>query len=510
MKRNWKKAAPVLALCALLAIGLTMFAVADHRFKDVPSNHWAADAIEESVAVGLFQGKTNGTFGLGQEMSRAAFATALNRLFGWQALTPQFPTFSDVAQSDWYFSAVETACANGAVSRQSAEFRPSDAITREEMAVMLVRALNYDTLSGLAQDLPSSFQDLTTNTGYVSVAHELGLMTGMTATHFAPSDPATREQAAVVLMRLYHKLHQGAPAVSAVCGAEGLETDRPMETVAIAAARLTAPGGQVQLGLPISRQEAAQLGTDAQAKGAKALLLVSGDASSLQGDAQASAALLAEEVKNGPWDGIQLDFSQLTSAEKAPFTALVTALRAALPDKLLFVTAEAPAWNGTAYGGYDHIALANLADRLILHIAPGADTNENLPIASPEPLEEVYYALSTLTKKIDPSKLSLLLTTTGSQWSGTGAYARADGVLTAAAIEDLRDGTDSYYYTRHQAAYLVKGSQNPQTVWYLDEAAMAARLRMAAFWGVNQVTLSDGGSVADYEGYSIANVLWHS
>lgn len=373
---------------------------------------------------------------------------------------------------------------------------------------MLVRALGYDTLSGLAQDLPDSFSDLTTNTGYIAVARDLGLMTGMTTTFFAPEDPATREQAAVVLMRLYHKLSQDYPQVSAVCDGDGLATERTLETVAVSAVRLNATGGTPQLGLPLSRQEAAKLRQEAVDRGAKALLQVTGDATSLAGDAAVAARLVAEEVKNGGWDGVQLDISGLPSAKKADFTALVTALRSALGDKLLFVITEAPAWKGTAYGGYDFAALAQQSDRLILRVAAATDVGEGLPIASPEPLEEVYYALGQVRKLVEPEKLSLLLTTTGARWVGTGDSAREDSVLTAAEIESLREKESSHYYNRYQAAYLVRDGLFHQTAWYLDQTAVSARLRMASFLDVDHVTLSDGASVADYDGYSIVSVLW--
>ena len=39
------------------------------------------------------------------------------------------------------YSAVETAYANGAITRQTDTFRPREPITREELAVMLVRAM---------------------------------------------------------------------------------------------------------------------------------------------------------------------------------------------------------------------------------------------------------------------------------------------------------------------------------------------------------------------------------
>lgn len=67
---------------------------------------------------------------------------ALCRLFGWEMVTPEAGSYTDNQdKSAWYYSAVETAYANGAITRQTDTFRPREPITREELAVMLVRAM---------------------------------------------------------------------------------------------------------------------------------------------------------------------------------------------------------------------------------------------------------------------------------------------------------------------------------------------------------------------------------
>ena len=97
-------------------------------------------------------------------MTRGAFVVALCRLFGWEMVTPEAGSYTDNQdKSAWYYSAVETAYANGAITRQTDTFRPREPITREELAVMLVRAMGYGTIAGLAQDLPMPFRDVTTN-----------------------------------------------------------------------------------------------------------------------------------------------------------------------------------------------------------------------------------------------------------------------------------------------------------------------------------------------------------
>ena len=119
-------------------------------FSDVPSTHWAAKEITRCAELGIFQGEKADVFGLKKPMNRAAFATTLCRFFGWDTAASTATPYNDVPESKWYAGAVSAAYANGAVTAQSAAFRPSDPITREEMTVMLIRALGYGSISGLA------------------------------------------------------------------------------------------------------------------------------------------------------------------------------------------------------------------------------------------------------------------------------------------------------------------------------------------------------------------------
>ena len=507
MTQTLKRAAAFAVLTALLTGLLAVPAAAETpRFRDVPAGHWAADDIDQAVDAGLFQGREDGTFGLGQKMTRASFVAVLGRLFDWKAAVPAQPTFTDVKRGDWFYTAVETACANGAVLDQSETFRPADAVTREEMASMLIRCLGYEALSGLAQDLPLPFTDLNTNAGYIAVAYSLGLMTGFTDTSFGPDQPATREQAAVVVMRTLSRYEKTYPVVSAVVDGDGLSVEKRLDTAAIPAARLQVFSKTPRLTTALSDGVQSAARSAAKEAGAKALLLVAGDEKSLRGDLSATVSLLAEAAED--WDGLQLDIRQLTGGDKSAFTALVQSLHAALPpDKLLFVTAEAPSWEEHSYDGYDFAALNVHADRIILRVAAHEAAMNGFPVAPPEPLEEVYYALCTVSKAVDPGRLSLWLTTTGSLWTDSGSGPRSGGSVDAEALGTFLEKSDRYYSSRYEAAYAVQDGKSLSVVWYLDRQAVEARLQMARFLGVTHVALSDGGSVTDGESGSVS-ALW--
>lgn len=214
-----------LALCLFFSTAPAQAASAG--YSDIPSGHWSEESVARATELGLFQGVGDGLFGQGQPITRAAFVTALVRLFGWDEVSPSTPAFTDVESHRWFYAAVETALANGAVTATSRTFRPTDNITREEMAVMLVRALGYASLAGTASGYSSPFTDMTTNRGYITIAYDLGIVGGVGDGRFAPDQTATREQAAAMLVRVYDRLYAASTRLASSGSRVRITVDTP-------------------------------------------------------------------------------------------------------------------------------------------------------------------------------------------------------------------------------------------------------------------------------------------
>ena len=200
-----KKRLTILLLTTLLLLANTTVGHAAD-YTDVPPDHWACESVLRATELGLFQGTGNGKFGLGQPITRAAFAVTLVRLFGWEEVTPDEPSYTDVPETAWYYTAVETLLANGAVAASSHTFRPAEELTRGEMASMLVRGLGYTSLAGAADAYAVPFTDVSVNKGFITTAYDLGIMSGTGSNRFEPDRAATREQAAAVLVRVHDQL----------------------------------------------------------------------------------------------------------------------------------------------------------------------------------------------------------------------------------------------------------------------------------------------------------------
>ena len=223
MKKKIISALLVMVLC----IGVMPAASAGQTYRDVPDDHWAAGNISRATELGIFKGVGDGLFGCGQVISRAAFVTALVRMFDWETAAPGTATFTDVTPGSWYYDAVETAVKNGVIVTSSRAFRPDDALKRGEMAAMLMRALGYTSLAGTVNNYECPFTDVTVNKGFITMAYDMGIVSGMGDGIFSPDSVATREQAATILVRLHDRLHARMDMIPNTDGRETLSVPTP-------------------------------------------------------------------------------------------------------------------------------------------------------------------------------------------------------------------------------------------------------------------------------------------
>lgn len=488
MKKRLCRLLSCVLLCAVLTGGLATPASA--VFTDVPAGHWAADEIARCAELGIFGGTSASTFGLGQSMTRASVARVLCRFFGWDSGTPYRRIYRDVPANASYAGALQAAYDHGVFTLQQADFRPQDAITREELAVALIRALGYGSIAGLAQDLDHPFTDVTTNVGYIVMAYDLGLIGGTSATTFSPKKTASREQVAVILMRLHDKLYSAAPEKIGIFSPTGsIPAMTGYSAVAVSGTRIGSDGVHIS---ETAAKNAATVLPAIRRSGAVALLHTGGIYFATKADPAVAAGQLTDALNRTGYDGILLDITEVDSSHSANMAALVQALDAALGEKLLYIITDPPARKDSqSPGAYDLTALAAAAaDRLVLRITPHEATVGGTTAAPLEPLEEVYFSLRTLCRSLDGDKLSVLLTTTASVWD----QSKQTGSLSAVELSALlkQKDTSRHYSARYACAYLTSGTA---TVWYLDRQAAAARTQLARFFGTG-LCLSDLTSVS--------------
>lgn len=106
-------------------------------FTDI-ANHWAKDDIEFVAARGLLSGTGNNQFGPDTGVTRGMFVTALYRLAGSPQAAGESSDFTDVPADAYYTNAVKWAAQKGIVSGTTATtFAPDQVVARQEMAVIM-------------------------------------------------------------------------------------------------------------------------------------------------------------------------------------------------------------------------------------------------------------------------------------------------------------------------------------------------------------------------------------
>ena len=182
----------------------------DAVFSDISENDWFYNEVMYVNEKGLMTGMNATTFGPYETLSRAQFAVILHRMNETPEMT-YLPTFPDVPSGYWFTDAVLWANkANIVTGYSNGYFGTSDAITREQMALMMYRYAKYKEYSvGGATDF-SRFTDAWKVSSFAKEAMQWavgnGIITGKSnGTILDPQGIASRAECAIIIKRFVEK-----------------------------------------------------------------------------------------------------------------------------------------------------------------------------------------------------------------------------------------------------------------------------------------------------------------
>ncbi|MFY9312779.1 MAG: S-layer homology domain-containing protein [Tepidanaerobacteraceae bacterium] len=184
-------------------------------FEDIDDYPWAKEAIETLATLGIIQGTSETTFDPGSNITRADFITLLVRMLKMFDMVPDDGSdsnFDDVQEGMYYYEPIGIAKKLGIVQGIGAnKFNPSGQITREDLMVMVARALkiaNKITTTGSYADI-SRFNDASEVADYavesIAILVKEGIIVGNPNNTINPKGNATRAETAVILYRVYLK-----------------------------------------------------------------------------------------------------------------------------------------------------------------------------------------------------------------------------------------------------------------------------------------------------------------
>lgn len=524
-----KKIAVFIAAVMTAQMSVPAFA---QEYSDVPRDHWAYSEIQRSGEIGFMSGMGDGTFGLGQNVTRAQFVSMLVRMFGWSA--SEGTGFSDVAPGDWYYSDVLTASDMGVLDTTEAYFRPNDNITREEMAVMIIKALGYGELAEEIANDGVPFSDVTENKGYISLAYEFGIISGRGGSIFDPNGTALREDAAAMMVRCYDKYNSYVDFVHgfyAFSSYSQKDMASKMDTVSFGWSRMeysdedgvvvnTTTQNDNEWNVPEGYTDIVEYLKDNNVETNLNVYMSASESddaetilSSAENRTAAVNAIIEEltvdykQLGYNPYSGVTIDFENLRGSEmRQNFTAFLTELNEELDSigKSLYVAVQPPMRSGAYFDGYDFKAIGEVCDKIIVMAYDyyaktiTSDVMESGFTTTPvTPFDEVYYALKVITDEntgvADKSKVVLGLSMSNVGWTVVdGVIVNSTGkTYTYEEIADMiNNGAEVKYSDKYKNPYIVyDDGEEKQIIWYEDETSVKDKIKLAEMFGTDGISV---------------------
>lgn len=524
-----KKIAVLIAAVMTAQMSVPAFAL---EYSDVPRDHWAYSEIQKAGEIGFMSGMGDGTFGLGQNVTRAQFVSMLVRMFGWGA--SEGTGFSDVAPGDWYYSDVLTASDMGVLDTTEAYFRPNDNITREEMAVMIIKALGYGELAEEIANDGVPFSDVTENKGYISLAYEFGIISGRGGSIFDPNGTALREDAAAMMVRCYDKYNSYVDFVHgfyAFSSYSQKDMASKMDTVSFGWSRMeysdedgvvvnTTTQNDNEWNVPEGYTDIVEYLKDNNVETNLNVYMSASESddaetilSSAENRTAAVNAIIEEltvdykQLGYNPYSGVTIDFENLRGSEmRQNFTAFLTELNEELDSigKSLYVAVQPPMRSGAYFDGYDFKAIGDVCDKIIVMAYDyyaktiTSDVMESGFTTTPvTPFDEVYYALKVITDEntgvADKSKVVLGLSMPNVGWTVVdGVIVNSTGkTYTYEEIADMiNNGAEVKYSDKYKNPYIVyDDGEEKQIIWYEDETSVKDKIKLAEMFGIDGISI---------------------
>ena len=480
------------------------------QFPDVPTDHWAYNEVVKASEIGFISGMDDGTFGLGQTVTRGQFVSMMCRMFGWELVDAKSGSFADNQDvNQWYFKSVETAAAAA-----------------------------------------SPFTDVTSNKGYINLAYDFGIVSGKGAGQFVPNGTATREEAAAMMLRCYNKMNSDTDFIHGFYAFSSYgqkELAKEMDAVSFGWSKMEYRDGQgiVVNTLYENNNEWAvpegyeQIVEELQSSGVQTNLnIFLSDATAAQTilnsaeNRTAAVNAIMEEVTvtykklgRNPYEGVTIDFEGLRgSTLKQNFVAFLKELDTALTaeGKSLYVAVHPATKDGSYYDGYDYKAIGEIADKVIMMAydyeakSISSDVQQSGFTTTPvSPFDQVYYGLHAITDDstgvADSSKVVLGMSPSSNvEWDlQNGVIVNSQGIDNDydTLQSYLQSGATSEYSEKYRNPYMtVQDGDTTKVIWYEDSRSIRDKIDLAKMMGVNGVSFWRLGLIPDENTTAYSNI----
>ena len=179
--------------------------ISSTSFSDCGSNHWASNYVNSLKENGVISGYPDGKFYPEKGVSREEFTKMAILVAGLYSENSTCD-FADVSKEDWSYHYIATAnqleIINGL---EEDRFGIGQGITRQDVAVIIYRILNYLNITGTndKENIATQFKDTEKISDYamegINALSQMGVLNGFEDGTFKPQNNITRAETAKVL-----------------------------------------------------------------------------------------------------------------------------------------------------------------------------------------------------------------------------------------------------------------------------------------------------------------------
>ncbi|MCR8641639.1 glycosyl hydrolase family 18 protein [Paenibacillus sp. N1-5-1-14] len=507
-----------------------------NTFMDVGTD-WATASIYKLSALGVISGTGNGTFQGSGVVTREAFVKMLMASSSTlSSQTTKSMSIQDVSDpAHWSYSYIQQAFSAGLLDDIIVDnrFKPSQEITREEVAVLTGKFL-LQSLTAADRDkwLQTSWQTEKTSRAFVDgtkikdanqpelyYSSSLGIIVGDEQKQFRPQDSLTRKEAAAIIERVMNtaaEKHQlqgvGFYAIQSYSNVDKMSL---LQDVKFGWSQLAYSGsGSASLDMktaPFAVPDGWQAAMD-KAKSyninRKELMIYADNKdnrlSSFLTDQAAQKAFIGSVhdllTSNNPYgfNGISIDFEGLLKVEEqGAYTSFLRDVKSAIKGYTLSVAVPPTDW----YKGYDMKQIGQIADQVILMAYDYTHKDSKLPSA---PLPLVNDAIQTALSVIPKEKLVLGISKQANQWitSPDGKISLENPAINLVEERAVKAGSKLEFmlpYFLEQITF--QDDRGSHVIWYEDKKSIAEKMWLAKYYQLQGVSLWHMGNynAADWD-----------
>lgn len=188
-------------LSALLCMAMLMTMLPFASAASDLDGHWAKKYIEYLDQEGVINpSATTGKYEPDRDMTRAEFMRYINRAFHFTEKATI--SYSDVKSNAWYYETIQIAAKYGYINGVgNNKMDPEGKVTREQAAVIIGRLFKADPGNISPSDLPFTDRNDVSgwSAGYIKAAADKGFLAGYTDGSFQPDRVVTRGEVAKIL-----------------------------------------------------------------------------------------------------------------------------------------------------------------------------------------------------------------------------------------------------------------------------------------------------------------------